>query len=582
MLPRLLASLLTPYGSGMIRTFLALLCMPLTLLAQSSGSSALDLEKLSQKANPGMTSLLTAERIPADDVVDPTVYVMGPGDVISYQTSGIDFIEKMAVVSPEGTLLLERFGIVDVRNKTIQQVRDTLTAIMKRRASETEIYFSLRRARSVYVTLRGNVSFPGTYPVPASMRVSTLLIVARQPWLLLPRNIPSEKLGIMSPTASISEITRENGLQMSGYAVRNITVRHREGVTLVDIPRSKQPGQGRYDPHLREGDVISVPFDAGSYPTIAIAGSVVTPMTLEYKKGDRASLLLAAAGGPAEDADLDNVTLVQAGGEGKIKLQIDNNFHIVGEDPELQPGSSVIIERAVRAGNETRQGVVEVYGEVFAPGSVVIQPGATKLSDVIKQAGGFKPGASLALSYVVRPDRSSTSERELKDEMRRTFMYSDLTLEDSMRYQLDQAYRIPFVSCDFQQAFKDTTSPNNVILQSGDIIVVVNTPERIYVYGQVTQPGFVAYSPSKKIDWYVDRAGGYASGAKSGRARIIRGKTKVWVEDDYETIQPGDEVYVPRKPDVPAGVELQTYAVIAGMVSSIVAVTVAIITIFRY
>jgi protein involved in polysaccharide export with SLBB domain len=254
-------------------------------------------------------------------------------------------------------------------------------------------------------------------------------------------------------------------------------------------------------------------------------------------------------------------------------------LNVIGDDPLLRPGASIVVEREILSGERSMQGVVQISGEVRSPGSVVIQPGVTTLRQAIAMAGGLGDKAALSLAYVARPDADAPPHQNSVSESYRSFQYSDLTLEDTLRYRLDQMFRLPYVSCDFVHAFNDSTSPDNIVLQNGDIIVVPTTPDRVYVYGQVSQPGYVAYQPGKSLDWYVDQAGGYATGAKEARARIIKGKTKVWVEEgEGVVVYPGDEVYVPRAPDVPRGTELQTWAIVAGIVSSIVALTATVMT----
>jgi protein involved in polysaccharide export with SLBB domain len=312
------------------------LLVPIIGFAQNSGSM-IDLEKLSARTNTSLTQLLTAEQVPTDDVVDPAVYVIGPGDVISIQTTGVDFTEKLSIVSPENTLLLERFGLVDVSNMTLKDLRDSLQSGMKRRAPGIDVFVSLRRPRLVYVSLKGNVPFPGTYAVPASMRVSTLLVVTRQPWLLRRDAAVNEQIrstGVTGTSSIADQLTRSGGPSLSAYAMRNIVVRHRNGVSLVDLPKSKLPDGSQYDPHLREGDVITVPFDAEQQSSISIAGAVATPSTLVYKEGDRASVLLAAAGGALADADLSRVYLIQSGGEGKTQLSVDRSLRSSPGSPQ--------------------------------------------------------------------------------------------------------------------------------------------------------------------------------------------------------------------------------------------------------
>jgi polysaccharide biosynthesis/export protein len=576
----------------MKRTYVIGLCALVVLglcnvggASAQDGGSLMDLEKLSSKPTSNLSQMLTAEQVPTGDVVLPDIYVMGPGDVISYQTTGIDFTEKLAIVSPENTIMLERFGVVDVNGMTLQMLRSALKEKLKQRSPGVEVFLSLRRPRLIYVSVKGNVPFPGTYAVPASFRVSTLLMITRQPWLVRKDVSVSEQVkerGLSSSiTATTESLLRSSPPPLSPYALRNIVVRHRKGVTLVDLARAELPDGAPYDPHLREGDVITVPFDPEEQATISISGAVVTPATLVYKEGDRASLLLAAAGGPTSEADLDRVTLVQSGGQGKITLKTTSDLRIEGEDPILEPGSSIIVEKRAVTGVVVQQGVVEVYGEVNEPGTVIIKPGVTRLSEVIAKAGGVKSRSSLSLSYIVRPEQKTNSESELLDDSYRRFMYSDLKLEDTLRYKLDQRYRLPYVSCDIKQALTDTASQANITMQTGDIIVIEPTPNRVFVYGQVNRPGYVTYVAGKTLEWYVQQAGGFATGAEEGRSRIIKGRTQVWVEDDDAIVEPGDEIYVPRPPDIPAAVEIQTYAVIAGVVSALTALTATIIAIVR-
>lgn len=575
-----------PYTMRCVALVLLLLTVIVPVSWGQATGSVLDLDRASMlRQNTTLGALLSAEPIPTDDAVDPTVYRVGPGDVLSYQTTGLDFSEKMVMVTPENTLLLERYGMISVAGQTLEEVRSAIIQRVQQQAPGIEIFVTLRKPRLVYVTLKGNVTFPGTYAVPASMRVSTLLAVTRQPWLLRRDGSPSDDLRRMGAStafqAATNELARAVRPDLTPYAMRNIVIRHRQGVSLVDLALSSLPGGARFDPHLREGDVVTVPFDSEEVPTISVSGAVVSPITLAYKVGDRASLLLAVAGGPLQDADLDRVLLVQSSGGGAQTLVVDSTLTIEGADVPLEPGASIIVERRAYAGEPMRQGVVEVYGEVARPGTVVIEPGVTRLAEAVRLAGGPDANASLALSYVVRPEMTVPSERELEDRGNRRFMYSDLTLEDTLRYRMDQMYRLPFVSCNVEAALRDTAGSNNITLQHGDIIVIEDTPSRVYVYGQVHRPGFVTFSPGKTLRWYVERAGGFGTGAETSRARVIKGRSNVWVEDRDAIVEPGDEIYVPRPPDIPASVEIQTYAAVAAIASAIALLATTFITIFR-
>ena len=560
---------------------IVLLTCTCTQVFSQSGGSTLDLEKLAGTKQTSNASSLSSEQEPVMGVIDPSVYYVGPGDVISYQTSGLDFTEKTTVVTPENTLLLERLGLINVDGLTLKELRDTISARVKQRSSAMDVYLTLRRPRLVYVTLKGDVPFPGTYAVPASMKIGTIVELSSEPWILRKDNIVVEQYRMNTPRSESlgnSSQKRSNANRVSPYAQRNITVKNREKIKYIDIAGSHSAGKEYLNPHVREGDEIVVPFEPTSYPSISISGAVLEPSILPYRKGDLASTLLKAAGGALPDADIERVVLIQPNSNEKIPLKVTESLDIIGSDPELLPGSTIVVEHVVYSGANS-QGVVEINGEVYKPGAVVIQQGVTTLSSVIARAGGLKPGASTNLAYIVRPE-PHTNNREIRELSNRKFMYSDLKLEDTTRYILDQTLRVPYVSCNITQALADTTSAQNIALQSGDIIVIPPIPTRVYVYGQVQQAGYVTYAPNKTLHWYVEKAGGYAQGARKDRARIIRGKSNVWVEDiDNNVVEPGDEVYVPRSPDVPVGTELQTYAILAGIISSVVAITATMISI---
>ncbi|MBU3699155.1 MAG: hypothetical protein FGM33_03970 [Candidatus Kapabacteria bacterium] len=571
------------------RRLLGLLLVGLLIGAITRGkaqgsSSAFDMDKLSSsgRASAAQSAILTADQLPTDDVVDPARYVLGPGDVLAYQTTGIDLTEKLLVVTPENMVMIERIGALSVADMTLAEFRQRLQSLFRERSANLEATVTLRRARLIYVSISGAVPYPGTYTVPASMRVSTFLNVTRHPWTLTRDASSGDMSRTMSSgglSAKSSEVTRTTVQDYGAFALRNIIVRHRRGSTIADIARART-GQDGSDPHLREGDEVIVPIEDPSSPLISISGAVAQPTTLAYKAGDRLSVLLAACGGLSSDADPTKVVIVDPEGSGSKTIEVGADLLPKGADPELRPGTTVIVERKGLAGDRPLQGVVQVYGEVTRPGAVVITPGTTRLSAAIEKSGGVTPRAALGLSYVVRAEKLLPTLALMRDEANRSFQYSDLKLEDTTRYNYDQKYKMPYVSCDVGLALKNPNSSDDPPLMLGDVIVVAPNPERVFVYGQVNRPGFVPYVANRKLEWYIERAGGYATGAEKERARIIRGRSRVWVQDDDNVyVEPGDEVYVPRPPDVPIGTEIQTLSVIASIVASVAVLAATLINV---
>ena len=175
----------------------------MTIQAQLMGSSSdFDMTKLMQSSAPGSADLLKAELLPSDNIVDADHYRIGPGDVLSIQTLSGNATEQFVSISPENSVLVPRIGELSLKNATLTQTKSMIIEMMKQRNPNATVTVTLRKCRSLYISIRGNVRYPGTYAVPASMRVSTVIRLANQP----PKS-PSQPNG--GTTQAAMESTKE-------------------------------------------------------------------------------------------------------------------------------------------------------------------------------------------------------------------------------------------------------------------------------------------------------------------------------------------------------------------------------------
>lgn len=547
-------------------------CSYTTLTAQTNAAS-LDNDKILSSVQKSATDQLNkTESIPVDNVIYPELYRVGPGDVLSFYKFDALSLEELLVVSPENTVIIPRIGIVQLQGKTLQQTRDTIVAIQKKRTPNLECAISLKKARSVFVTVRGNVLVPGVKTVPATYRVSTILKLSfTAPAQSGDVTIQSKSAVNFGASTSSDEVfMRSNTSFLSPYASRNITLLHSDGTSdVVDLVKAiAYPNQG-FDPCVREGDEIIVPYDNPTKKYCSILGAVARPTVVAYKPGDKLSFLLKLGGRLLDSSQVSNVAEVSFAG--KTKLNVTPTLDLVNpqEDRAISSGTIIMVEEETTNTNaraDENSGVVRIIGEIEHQGAYPIEIGKTKLKNVLQDAGSFTAKAHLPLAYILRKPVNESVFNESKIERIRGLQYSNLTLEDTTRYMMDAATKRPMVSCDFVKAVKENSEVDNVLLQDGDVIVIPKNPGTVYVSGQVKSPGYVTYKDSQSLEWYVNQAGGFAEMAKAGRARIIKGRTKVWEEFDDKTsrIEAGDEIYVPRAPDVPPGTEIQIYSTILG------------------
>ncbi len=576
------------YSVHILRVAVVCLCLLAAerTMAQTPGLSiGKESEALLEQSLKSSASSLASDQartgFPVDNVVSAEHYYLGPGDVLLLQR--IDAISSPGeplVVTPENTLILPRYGELDLRNKTLAQVRQEIRDSVARRLPGVRVFVSLQRPRTVYVTIKGGVQKPGLYAFPASMTVSTAVRIADGKLV----NTTQEQLvqGSKLPTPEQIEAAAMSSIDnqyVGGYSERNIQVLHRDGSTdIADGIRAQVMGDPSSDKLLREGDDIYVPRAGQQASLISISGAVRRSVVVPFRSGDRTSFLLRLSYGLADNADSSRVLLIdRSGGRTPIDVAAAMNGT---NDRELMPGSSIIVEEKVQTADA--QSTVAITGQVQSPGTYVISLGTTRLRDIIGQAGGFTSRASLPLSYVLRNDQADGQNQRTLDYYL-NIQKTSLTILDTMRYKLDMQMRRPVVSTDFVAAFERNSEVDNVVLQNGDVIVVPETPKNVFVFGQVIKPGYIAFEPGKTMDWYIARAGGYASDADEERTRIVKARTKLWIEgEDYVFVEAGDEIYVPRPMELPPGLTEQRYSTIAAFGGILVGLAGIIANIFIF
>jgi len=93
-------------------------------------------------------------------------------------------------------------------------------------------------------------------------------------------------------------------------------------------------------------------------------------------------------------------------------------------------------------------------------------------------------------------------------------------------------------------------APEDPLLRDGDRVVVPRAVATVTVSGRVEHPGVVAYVPGKDARYYVNQAGGFASRARSTGVRVQRRATgQRLTAREAGHVMPGDEVWVPERPE---------------------------------
>ena len=149
---------------------------------------------------------------------------------------------------------------------------------------------------------------------------------------------------------------------------------------------------------LKPYDFISLRPDPyfAMQKTITISGSVYYPGTYAIlNPNEKISDIIKRAGGLRKNAYAFGSRLIRAGNEVKVNIDEIVNKPKSKSNINIYDGDQIFIAM--------KQDVIEIAGEVSAPGLYKFTPGI-RVNDAIKEAGGFSPNAEREDIFIVFPN----------------------------------------------------------------------------------------------------------------------------------------------------------------------------------
>jgi protein involved in polysaccharide export with SLBB domain len=175
---------------------------------------------------------------------------------------------------------------------------------------------------------------------------------------------------------------------------------------------------------------------------------------------------------PLVDRDLDPKAVNFSTQDSARALQAAAEFDLrhrdrvfIRQDPAFQP-----------------QQTVTVRGEVKYPGEYTLLRENERLSNVIERAGGVLPTGYLK------------GGRLLRDQTRRDQGVLAQQTSEQVIVEMDRAVR--------------GSRDEDVVLRPDDEIVIPTQPNTVAVRGNVANEGLLKHEPGRRVDYYLDRAGG--------------------------------------------------------------------------
>ena len=315
--------------------------------------------------------------------------------------------------------------------------------------------------------------------------------------------------------------------------------------TVADIP-------------LKPNDVLFIPTKSDRLynRVVSVQGDVLKAG--DYKYADNMTLedAILQAGGLRETASTVKVDVARRLRDPKAlasdsiiaktySFALKDGFVIDGQPGFiLQPYDVVYVRRSPGTTKITN---VSVVGEVAFEGNYALSHRKTRLTDIIKAAGGLN---DRAYAKGARLERQMTQEERLRMEAavtalsKQSEVFSDTA---SARKALDTATSY-YVGLELEKALANPGGEDDILLRNGDKIIVPQYTETVKVNGEVMYPNTVGYVKGKSVRYYIDQAGGFGQRAKKSHTIVIYMNGKVAKVGHNAKVMPGCEIVVPSKP----------------------------------
>ena len=491
-------------------------------------SLAMDLDVVDEKKrdrNPNEESAYPTmlNQVPVSEPIDPDKYICGVGDQFLISLWGQKEAELVVSITPEGDLVIPSIGKVNgLSGQTLREVKGRIRWKIGTVYTNISYDVQLARPRTFLVHLAGHARTPGEYQAMAITRVSQLVRNAGGP----------SRVGSLR----FAEVWRNDEL-----------------VATVDFFRLYRYGEIEQDVCLIEGDVVKIPLKGR---VVSVYGSVEIPGEYELAEGEQLQALIykLAAGYTRDVSRRDPIEVVRRKDSDQFGVQ---RF---GQDAVSKKDLTLIDQDRVYVPSLNRyQKVIRVQGAVVGTGALSVESKtATKqlLGDKTGTArrgsdGEVLPGSGQGgqvREFVgVYPFIEGETVSKVLDRVGGVQPWADTTNAFIRRPIAGKKKDFETIPVDLTAILIEKNYSNDVVMLAGDFLIVPSMEDRVFVTGEVIQPGPQSYAPYYRARYYVGLAGGQTARASLWRSKIIKANGEEKKLDMDSVVGPGDTIYLKEK-----------------------------------
>lgn len=357
-------------------------------------------------------------------------------------------------------------------------------------------------------------------------------------------------------------LTQCDGVTEEAFTARGVMHRMNADRTLKVISVDVEGIMNGTTPDmaLQNEDILFIPTKSESQTerTITIHGEVQYPGIYRYADNETLEDFVLQAGGLKETASTVKVDVARRIYDSKAtttdsliahtySFALKDGFVVDGEQGfVLQPFDEVYVRRS--PGYRTQQNVM-VQGEVNFPGAYTLSKRETRLSDIIKAAGGPN---STAYIKGTRLERKITDEERMRMQQVVKMAQRKSDEKDSINTMMLDLGEKYYVGIQLDKALANPGGDEDLVLREDDRIIVPEYTNTVKISGEVLYPNTVAYKKGENAKYYINKAGGFGQRAKKSHTYIVHMNGTVNQMGKGDKPTPGSEIIVPTKPKTDA------------------------------
>lgn len=493
-----------------------------------------------------------------------------------------DLLELAGGLTPEADLSDAMLTRIDASQHRVVVPIDLSAAAGKEplRNGDLVRVMRLRPTLDSGIVVQGYLYTPGTFAYRQGIRLSDVIrsVDELRPdadihYLLIRRELPPDRhISVLS--ADLAAAVKAPG------SAADLELSPRDRITVFDLASGRDHTIQPLLDELRVQGTSGQPTE-----TVHVDGQVKVPGEYPLEPGMRVSDLIRAGGGAADaaysgQAELTRYSVVTGARHTEL-IEVDLAAAMRGDPAAnipLRAFDTLTVKEVPLWG---AQESVTLRGEVRFPGSYSIRRGET-LKSVIERAGGLTSYAFPQGSVFTRESLRKREQEQLDvlaDQTQRSVTSfalggavvagqtggaATLGLAQSLLSQLRQSRAVGRMVIDLPRLMRlPAGSTEDVVLRSGDQLIVPRFEQQVTVLGEVHNPTSLLYNPRLSRDDYIAQSGGTTRQADRGQIYVVRANGSVvasggsgWFRRTGSVdIKPGDTIVVPlnveRLPPLP-------------------------------